>query len=99
MARAPGASTDFVLLAAGMKTVSGELVWQKSTYDDDGDGAVALDATAFRPCVPPSECPSGFGCPDPLCTGELVEFIFAVSDFNGAAAPGLFAYGFQVLVQ
>jgi hypothetical protein len=79
--------------------VAGELLWQKSAFDDDGDGVVKLDPTAFRACVPPAECPSGVGCPDPLCTGAPVEFIFAVTDYNGAAAPGVFAFGLQATVQ
>jgi len=69
---------------AGMKTIAGELVWQRVEEDGDGNGQVVLGANGFRPCIPQSECPSGFTCPPNLCTSAGVEFVFAVFDFNGA---------------
>lgn len=73
---------------AGLKTIEGELVWQRVEYDGDGNGAVTLQNTGMRPCIPASECPSGFSCPPNLCTSAEVEWVFAVLDYNGVAAPG-----------
>lgn len=97
--RAAGSSTSFIPAVAGMKTIAGELVWQKTEYDSDENGTAMLSGpTVFRPCIPASECPSGFTCPSPICDGGNVEFIFAVFDWNGAADPGAFTYDLKVQV-
>lgn len=98
--RAAGASTSFIPAVAGMKTIAGELVWQRADFDSDGNGSVVMQANnAFRPCVPPSECPAGFSCPGPVCTAANAEFVFAVFDWNGAADPGAFTYDVKVQLQ
>ncbi|MFO0744575.1 MAG: hypothetical protein U1F43_02740 [Myxococcota bacterium] len=97
--RAAGANAAFIPAVAGMKTIAGELVWQKADYDSDENGSVILQGnTAFRPCIPASECPDGFTCPSPICTASNVEFVFAVYDWNGAADPGAFTYDVKVQV-
>jgi len=98
--RAAGANAAFIPTVAGMKTISGELVWQRTDYDSDGNGSVMMQAqNAFRACVPPAECPAGFSCPGPVCTEAAVEFVFAVFDWNGAADPGAFTYNVKVQLQ
>lgn len=87
---------DFSPNVAGMKTIQGELVWQKVEEDTDENGIVILANTGFRPCVPQSECPSGFSCPPDLCSAADAEWIFAVYDYNGAAGPGTFGYDVKV---
>lgn len=89
---------DFLPTLAGMKTIQGELVWQKVEEDTDENGIVILTNTGFRPCVPQSECPSGFSCPPDLCTSADAEWIFAVYDYNGAAGPGTYGYDVKVEV-
>jgi len=89
---------DFVPTVAGMKTIQGELVWQKVEEDTDDNGIVILANTGFRPCIPQSECPSGFSCPPDLCTAADAEWVFAVYDFNGAAGPGTYGYDVKVEV-
>jgi len=97
--RAAGASSSFTLAAAGMKTVLGALEWQSAKYDSTNSGTVKLDQpTSFRACKPQSECPSGFTCEEPQCTTALVEFVFAVQDWNGAADPGAFKYDVSVQI-
>lgn len=87
---------EFSPSVAGMKTIAGELVWQRVEEDGDDNGVVVLSSNAFRPCIPQSECPAGFSCPPNLCTEADVEFVFAVFDFNGAAGPGTFGYDVTV---
>lgn len=83
----------------GMKTIAGELVWQRVEEDGDNNGVVTLQSNGMRPCIPVSECPSGFGCPPNLCSAAEVEWVFAVFDYNGAAAPGGSRFDLRVEVQ
>jgi hypothetical protein len=76
-------SDAFVGYLAGMKTIGGDLVWNATEHDEDGDGEVDLPTTAFRPCDGP-------------CGSAEVEFMFAVSDWNGSAFPGEFSYNVTV---
>lgn len=89
----------FSPVLAGMKTIQQELVWQTVEQDADGNGMVTLGPNGFRPCVPQSECPGGgLPCPANLCSDAQAEFVFAVTDYNGAAGPGRFAYDLTVRV-
>lgn len=87
----------FAPSVAGMKTIEGELVWQR-VVEDPGSGVVEIGPGGFRACVPQDECPSGFPCPPSLCTEAQTEFVFAVYDYNGAAGPGRFAFDIAVRV-
>lgn len=94
--RRSGAGFDPAI--GGMKTIEGELVWQRAESDGDGNGVVVLPSNGMRPCIPQSECPAGFSCPPNLCTAGQVEWVFAVFDYNGAAAPGGSRFDLQVEV-
>ena len=61
-------------------------------------GVLQLGPTSFRPCIPASECPSGVTCAEPTCTDAQVEYVFVVTDYNGAAGPGTFSYDIAVRV-
>jgi hypothetical protein len=92
-------SGAFDPVLAGMKTIAGELAWQRVITDDDGDGTVRLPTAGFRPCIPQSECPSGFTCPPNLCSADDAEFIFAVLDYNGNGAPAGFSYDLEIVIE
>lgn len=90
--------TGFLPSVVGMKTIEGELVWQR-VVEDSGSGVVTLQRNAFRPCAPPSDCPgNGLPCPPNLCTAGDAEYVFAVYDYNGAAGPGSFRFDVNVRV-
>lgn len=91
---APGADPALHLFAGGMKTMLGTLEWQQMTDDGGRTGAVTLGRSAFRPCVPASECFEG-NCNGPMCTDDPVEYVFAVGDWEGAGGPG-FRYAVEV---
>jgi hypothetical protein len=86
IAEAPGADPALHLFAGGMKTMLGALEWQQMTDDGGGSGSVTLTRSAFRPCVPAAECFEG-NCNGPQCTDALVEYVFAVGDWEGAGGP------------
>jgi hypothetical protein len=92
-------SSAFEPTLAGMKTIAGELAWQGVNYDNDSDGVVLLPPNAFRPCIPQSECPSGFSCPPNLCSEADAEFVFAVLDYNGDGAASGFTYDLQIVIE
>ena len=94
-----GGGAAFDPAVAGMKTIQGELVWQRAELDGDQNGTVILQSTGMRPCIPQSECPSGFPCPPDVCTAANVEWVFAVYDYNGAGGAGTFRYDVRVEVQ
>lgn len=74
--RTGGGDAGFLLYAAGMRTIGGQLVFVGPTTaedPEDPEGSVQLDASDFRVC-------------DEACDGQVGEFIFAVSDFNGEGA-------------
>jgi hypothetical protein len=71
---------------AGFQSTQGQLVWKLAAHDADGNGSTSLGPSAFEAC-------SG------ACGGQLVEYIFAVFDWNGAAFPGAFSYDLSVRMQ
>lgn len=85
----------FVPLLAGMKTMLGALEWQVMNHDGDDDGRVELQRSAFRPCVPASECFND-DCNGPRCTDDLVEYVIAVADWGGEGGPD-FAFDLEVI--
>lgn len=91
------AGAAFIPTASGMKTISDQLEWRGYTADS-GSGVLQLGPTSFRPCIPASECPSGVTCAEPTCTDAQVEYVFVVTDYNGAAGPGTFSYDIAVRV-
>lgn len=79
-------SNSFIPTVVGMKTIEGQLVWNREAHDSPSSptGSVTLSGTnAFDVCFEP--CSEGDG-----------EFIFAVLDWNGASFPGEFSYDVSV---
>jgi hypothetical protein len=86
--RSGGDSDGFLLYAAGTRTIGGQLVFVGPTTSEDPEspeGSVRLEASDFRVC-------------DEACEGEVGEFIFAVSDFNGEGGSA-FIYDVTVTLE
>ena len=85
-------STDFIGVLSGMNTIGGQLIWNRNgiLWDLEGTGSITLPGltqydveNSFVVCIP-GEC-DGLG-----------EYIFVVTDFNGAAFPGSVTYDLSI---
>ncbi|MCA9563498.1 MAG: hypothetical protein KC561_08410, partial [Myxococcales bacterium] len=77
-------SDELVLSVIGFRTIEGQLILHGSEFDDDESGTVTIDESDFRTC-------------DGDCGSAQGEFIFAVTDYNGAAGDD-FSYELTVTV-
>jgi hypothetical protein len=75
-------AADLVLYAAGMDTTGGQLVWKGRAFDGSQQDGNADGVLVLEPRA--------------FADGGTNEFIFAVTDFNGAAGPGDFTFDVSV---